>query len=163
MSNQQGKPNPQHPLPFPSVKELKSAIKIQPAVGTPGASGPRPHVDSPFVQDLVATGKPDWKLASPQMKSKYRGFQMILIGIPIAFVASYEIFRRFEGLSVRRLQKGEIGEDGSIDYWDEDKILEVERNSWTYKLFGPDFFQEGLTSRTLGQSISAFPEDDDEE
>ncbi|EGW32601.1 uncharacterized protein SPAPADRAFT_51142 [Spathaspora passalidarum NRRL Y-27907] len=152
----------EEPQPPRTAKELKSTIKIQPAVGIPGVlAGPKPHVDSPFVQHLITTGKPNWKLATPEMKTKYRAYQKILIGIPVLFICSYVLVRRLNGESTKQMQKGEIAEDGTLIYWDENKIMEVERNTWSYKLFGPDYFQEGRTSRTIGKPLAIKPDDDD--
>ncbi|KAK7680988.1 hypothetical protein QCA50_015824 [Cerrena zonata] len=85
--------------------------------------------ESQFVKELVETGKPNWKLAPKEVKS-----------------------RRLEGKSTRKVQEGEILENGDVRKFDEAEKWSTEKNSILYKIFGRDFFLDGFTSKTMGNA-----------
>lgn len=111
---------------------------------------PRPK-DSEFIQELVQTGKANWKKAPQAVKSRYYGIYMILFSIPILLLPSYEIWRRLEGKSTKQVQKGEIVEGQQVRQFDEQEKWETEKKSLMYKIFGRDFFLDGFTSKTMKQ------------
>lgn len=108
--------------------------------------------ESQFVKELVETGKPNWKLAPKEVKSRYYGIYMILLGLPIFLVLSTVLYRRLEGKSTRKVQEGEILENGDVRKFDEAEKWSTEKNSILYKIFGRDFFLDGFTSKTMGNA-----------
>lgn len=103
-----------------------------------------------FLKGLVETGKPDWKAAPKEIKTRYRGIYFVLFSIPILLLPGYEIFRRLSGKSTKKIQEGEyLGGDKGIRKFSEEEKWEVERNSWMYKIFGRDFYLDGFTSKTI--------------
>lgn len=53
------------------------------------------------------------------------------------------------GQSTKKVQQGEILEDKTIRYFDEEEKWNVERSSWLYKIFGRDPYLDGFTSKTM--------------
>ncbi|EMG45379.1 hypothetical protein G210_4439 [Candida maltosa Xu316] len=103
---------------------------------------------SPFVEELVLTGRPNWKKAPPQLKQRYRGIFLVLLSIPIIGMSSFEIIRRLEGKSTKRVRQGERLPDGTNRNYSEEEKIKVEQESVMYKIFGKDFFLDGFTSKT---------------
>jgi hypothetical protein len=105
--------------------------------------------DSEFIQELVETGRANWKKAPKAVKTRYYGIYMIMFSIPVILIPSYEIYRRLEGKSTKRVQEGELLEGNEVRKFDEVEKWQVEKNSLMYKIFGRDFFLDGFTSRTM--------------
>lgn len=72
-----------------------------------------------------------------------------MFSIPVILIPSYEIYRRLEGKSTKRVQEGELLEGNEVRKFDEVEKWQVEKNSLMYKIFGRDFFLDGFTSRTM--------------
>lgn len=105
--------------------------------------------DSPFVEELVLTGRPNWKKAPQQIKQRYKGIYLILLSIPIMGITTFEIIRRLEGKSTKKIQQGERLSNGINRDFDEQEKIKVEKESIMYKIFGKDFFLDGFTSKTI--------------
>lgn len=112
---------------------------------------PKPKPRTEFAQELVENGKVNWKKAPKALKTRYYGVYMILFSIPMLLIPSYEIYRRLEGKSTKKVQTGEILEDREIRKFDENEKWQREKDSLMFKIFGKDFFLEGFTSRTLDE------------
>lgn len=104
---------------------------------------------SDFIKELVQTGKANWKIAPSDLKRRYNGIYMILLAIPVVLVTSVELYRRLEGKSTKKIQQGEILDNGEVRKFDELEKYKVEKQSWSYRLFGKDFFLDGFTSKTM--------------
>lgn len=115
----------------------------------PSKKVPKPKPRSEFAQELVESGKVNWKKAPKALKTRYYGVYMILFSIPMLLIPSYEIYRRLEGKSTKKVQQGEILEDREIRKFDENEKWQREKNSLMYRVFGRDFFLDGFTSKTL--------------
>lgn len=114
------------------------------------ASKPKPKAkDSEFIQELVETGRANWKKAPRAVKTRYYGIYMILFSIPLIIIPSVEMYRRLEGKSTKKVRQGELLEGQEIRKYDEAEKWRVEKDSWMYKIFGRDFFLEGFTSKTM--------------
>lgn len=108
-----------------------------------------------FLKGLVETGKPNWKTAPKEIKTRYRGIYLVLFSIPILFIPGYELYRRVSGKSTKKVQEGEfLGGDKGIRKFSEEEKWEVERNSWMYKIFGRDFFLDGFTKKSMESESS---------
>lgn len=107
---------------------------------------------SPFVEELVQTGRPNWQKAPPQIKQRYKGIYLILLSLPVLGVTSFEMYRRLEGKSTKKIQQGERLPHGGNRDFDEQEKINVEQNSLMYKIFGRDFFTDGFTSQTRKQT-----------
>ncbi|CAK9436859.1 uncharacterized protein LODBEIA_P13810 [Lodderomyces beijingensis] len=108
-----------------------------------------PPRDSPFVQELLVTGRPNWSKAPPQLKKRYNGIFLIFLSVPILAMTTYEMVSRLEGNSTKKIQQGEMYEDGTRRDFSESEKYKVERESLMYRIFGKDFFLDGFTSRTM--------------
>ncbi|ODV77846.1 uncharacterized protein CANTADRAFT_26870 [Suhomyces tanzawaensis NRRL Y-17324] len=115
---------------------------------------PKPK-DSEFIQELVETGKANWKKAPAAVKTRYRGIYLILFSIPFIVIPSIEMYRRLEGKSTKKIQQGELLEGQTVRKYDESEKWKVEKESWMYKLFGRDFFLDGFTSKTMTKEENA--------
>lgn len=104
---------------------------------------------SPFIRGLIDTANPSWKLAPPELRRRYRGIYLILVSVPILLVLLYELYRRLEGKSVKRVRKGELLEGDDVRLYSEKEKWAQEKDSWSYKLFGKDWFLDGFTSKTM--------------
>lgn len=140
-------------------KEGKSTIKIT-TNDSKKSSSNRPKgkpqsntKSSPFVEELVQTGRPNWKKAPPQIKQRYKGIYLVLLSIPVLGVTSFEMYRRLEGRSAKRIQQGERLPNGMNRDFDEEEKIKVEQNSLMYRIFGRDFFTEGFTSQTRKPNV----------
>ncbi|KAF6069554.1 hypothetical protein FOB64_003196 [Candida albicans] len=96
-------------------KEGKSTIKIK-------------VKDSPFVEELVLTGRPNWKKAPQQIKQRYKGIYLILLSIPIMGITTFEIIRRLEGKSTKKIQQGERLSNGINRILMNKKKLKLKKN-----------------------------------
>ena len=105
--------------------------------------------ESPFVQELVLTGRPNWEKAPPQLKQRYKGIFLVLLSVPIIFITSFEMYQRLEGQSTKKIQQGEKLPNGVNRDFDEVEKYKVEKESVMYKLFGKDFFLDRFTSKTM--------------
>lgn len=113
-------------------------------------SKPKPKSkDSEFIQELVETGRANWKKAPKAVKTRYYGIYMIMFSIPVILIPSYEIYRRLEGKSTKKVQEGELLDGNEVRKFDEVEKWQVEKNSLMYKIFGRDFFLDGFTSKTM--------------
>ncbi|KAG7194849.1 uncharacterized protein KQ657_003951 [Scheffersomyces spartinae] len=112
---------------------------------------PKPIRDeeAEYYRKFRETGKINWKHMPQLLKTRARGVLMIFGALPLVIVTGYELWRRLEGKSVKRVQRGELTDDRQVIPWDEEKIWQTERNSWYYKLFGRDYFLDGFTSDTM--------------
>ncbi|OBA18955.1 hypothetical protein METBIDRAFT_28566, partial [Metschnikowia bicuspidata var. bicuspidata NRRL YB-4993] len=106
---------------------------------------------SAFFEEMVETGRPNWKKAPPEVKARSRGVFLILLSIPVILVPGWEIYRRLSGRSTKKVQVGELGDDKSIRKFDEIEKWETERDSILYKIFGRDFYLDGFTAKTMKQ------------
>ncbi|CAK7900475.1 hypothetical protein CAAN1_23S01882 [[Candida] anglica] len=122
--------------------------------GSRVSSKPKPKpkpANSEFLQSLLDTGRPNWKKAPKELKIRYYGVYAVLFSIPIVFISSYEMYRRLEGKSTKKVQEGEILEDRQVRTFGEKEKWEVEKNSLMYRIFGRDFFLDGFTSKTMNK------------
>lgn len=102
-----------------------------------------------FFTELVETGKPNWKKAPTAVKRRYNGIFLILFSIPILLLPGWELYRRINGKSTKKVQEGEVLEGKKVRKFDEAEKWQVEKNSIMYKIFGRDFFLDGFTSKTM--------------
>lgn len=109
---------------------------------------------SEFIKELTETGRANWAKAPNAIKKRYNGIYLILLSIPVIVFSSIEMVRRLQGKSTKKVQQGEILENGEIRKFDEIEKWQVERNSWTYKIFGKDYFLDGFTSKTMADDVS---------
>lgn len=84
---------------------------------------------------------------------------MVLFSVPVLLLSSYELFRRLEGKSTKKVQQGELLQGNEVRKFDEQEKWKVERESWMYKIFGKDFFLDGFTSKTLGKALEKKSDD----
>lgn len=140
-------------------KEGKSTIKITTndcknnSSNRPKGKPQSSTKSSPFVEELVQTGRPNWKKAPPQIKQRYKGIYLVLLSIPVLGVTSFEMYRRLEGRSAKKIQQGERLPNGMNRDFDEEEKIKVEQNSLMYRIFGRDFFTEGFTSQTRKPNV----------
>lgn len=114
------------------------------------SSKPKPKAkDSEFIQELVETGRANWKKTPKAVKTRYYGIYLILFSIPLIIIPSVEMYRRLEGKSTKKIRQGEVLEGQEIRKFDEAEKWKVEKDSWMYKIFGRDFFLDGFTSKTM--------------
>lgn len=147
---------PKHPF----AKNAKNvAPKLKPKSNTVTPPPPKP-MDAEFLKSLRDTGKLNWKKAPKEIKTRYYGMYAVLFSIPIIIISSYEMYRRLEGKSTKKVQQGEILEDRTIRKFDEAEKWKVEKESIMYRIFGRDFFLDGFTSRTMKESKSANEKDE---
>lgn len=102
-----------------------------------------------FFTELVETGRPNWKKAPSAVKKRYNGIFLILFSIPILLLPGWELYRRINGTSTKKVQEGEVIEGKKVRKFDEAEKWQVEKNSIMYKIFGKDFFLDGFTSKTM--------------
>lgn len=102
-----------------------------------------------FFTELVETGRANWKKAPKAVKTRYNGIFMILFSIPILIIPGWELYRRMEGKSTKKVQQGELLENKQVRRFDEAEKWQVERDSLMYKIFGRDFYLDGFTSKTM--------------
>ncbi|CUM66386.1 uncharacterized protein PRCAT00004050001 [Priceomyces carsonii] len=133
----------------PFTKEGKATVGWQSK-----AQPERKARNSEFIQELAETGRADWKKAPKEIKTRYRGIFLVLLSIPLILMPSYELYRRLEGKSTKKVQEGEILEGKEVRKFGETEKWETERKSLMYKLFGRDFFLDGFTSKTMAPSES---------
>ncbi|EAZ63177.1 predicted protein [Scheffersomyces stipitis CBS 6054] len=111
---------------------------------------PQPKApQSEFITELVETGKANWKKAPQAVRTRYYGVFMILLSVPLIIIPSLEMYRRLEGTSTKKVRQGELLEGNEVRKYDEAEKWKVEKESWTYKIFGKDFFLQGFTSKTM--------------
>ncbi|CCG23015.1 hypothetical protein CORT_0D01670 [Candida orthopsilosis Co 90-125] len=127
-------------------KQRGSTVRIQSP--EPKLKNTKPK-ESPFVQELVLTGRPNWDKAPPQLKQRYKGIFLVLLSVPVIFITSFEMYQRLEGQSTKKIQQGEKLPNGGNRDFDEIEKYKVEKESVMYKLFGRDFFLDGFTSKTM--------------
>lgn len=125
-------------------KEGKSPLQPTPVTATK----PKPPQDE-FFAELVETGRPNWKKAPKAVKTRYNGIFMILFSIPIMLLPGWELYRRIEGKSTKKVQEGEILEGKQVRRFGETEKWQVEKDSLMYKIFGRDFYLDGFTSKTM--------------
>ena len=116
-----------------------------------GVHGSSKTSNPDFVEELVETGRPNWKKAPKSVRNRYYGIYMVLLSIPVILVPSIELYRRLEGNSTKKVQEGEL-QGKEVRKFGEKEKWERERNSFMYKVFGKDFFLEGSTSKTMRES-----------
>ncbi|CAI5757005.1 unnamed protein product [Candida verbasci] len=104
---------------------------------------------TPFIYELIQTGKPNWSKAPPELKQRYKGIFLVLLGIPLMFIPTMILMNRLQGKSTKKVQIGEQGKDGIRREFSEQEKWTTEKNSIMYKLFGKDFFLDGFTSKTM--------------
>ncbi|EGV61646.1 hypothetical protein CANTEDRAFT_107586 [Yamadazyma tenuis ATCC 10573] len=121
----------------------------QPQKPKPKASPLSDQPQSEFIQELVETGRANWKRAPPEVKKRYNGIFLILFSLPILFMSTSELVRRLEGGSTKKVRQGELLDNKEIRRYDEVEKWQVEKNSIMYKVFGRDFFLDGFTSKTM--------------
>ncbi|KAK6465191.1 hypothetical protein DFJ63DRAFT_310292 [Scheffersomyces coipomensis] len=112
-----------------------------------------------FISELVETGRPNWNKAPKAVRTRYNGVHLILLSIPIIFISTYELYRRLEGKSTKKVREGEIMENHEIRKYGEKEKWEVEKNSWNYKIFGKDFYLDGFTSKTMKRDSGNKPDE----
>lgn len=119
----------------------------------PGTFANPKRVETPkqsdFTAELVETGRPNWKKAPRALKRRYNGVFLILFSIPVMLLPGWELYKRLEGKSTKKIQQGEIIEGKEVRKFDEAEKWLVEKNSIMYKIFGKDFFLDGFTSKTM--------------
>ena len=101
---------------------------------------PRPSTSEGFYSSLIETGKPEWKKAPKELKIRAYGVYGMLLAIPVFVVSLYEIYRRLDGKSTKKIQEGEILDDRLVRWYDKEEKEEKEENSMMFRLFGRDFF-----------------------
>ncbi|KAI5970873.1 hypothetical protein CANMA_000033 [Candida margitis] len=127
-------------------KQGRSTVRIQSPEQKLKNAKPK---ESPFVHELVLTGRPNWDKAPPQLKQRYKGIFLVLLSVPIILITSFEMYQRLEGQSTKKIQQGEKLPNGVNRDFEESEKYKVEKESFMYKLFGKDFFLDGFTSKTM--------------
>ncbi|KAI5962263.1 uncharacterized protein KGF55_003339 [Candida pseudojiufengensis] len=135
------------------IKSPEKPSTNSPLTSSTGATSSSTSKNSPFVKELVETGKPNWSKAPPQLKQRYKGIHLILLSIPVIAISSYELWARLDGKSVKKMQTGELLSDGSVREFNEFEKYQREKNSIIGKIFGLDFFLDGLTSKTMKKDL----------
>lgn len=107
-----------------------------------------------FFTELVKTGRPNWKKAPSAVKQRYNGIFLILFSIPIMTLSGWELYRRMEGKSTKKVQEGEIIHGKEVRKFDEAEKWQKEKDSILYKIFGRDFFLDGFTSKTMKPELN---------
>lgn len=107
------------------------------------------HKSNAFFQEFLETGKANWKMAPPEVRTRYRGIFLVLCLIPMIIFPLIEIYKRLEGKLVKKVRQGELLEGQEVRPYSEDEKWQNERNSLMYKLFGKDWFLEGFTLKTM--------------
>lgn len=138
----QTKPNNSRP------SNPKNKARVTPLT-TDSSKPAKARTQSEFVKGLIATGSPTWSKAPDAVRTRYRSIFLILFSVPLILALLYELYRRLEGKSVKRVRQGELLDDAKIRYFSEPEKWANERESWSYKLFGKDWFLDGFTSRTM--------------
>lgn len=108
------------------------------------------HAQLEFVQELAETGRANWKKAPKELKNRYYGIYMVMFSIPLIAISSWEMYRRLEGKSTKKVQEGEMLDGQLVRKYDEVEKWSTEKNSLMYRIFGRDFFLDGFTSKTMG-------------
>lgn len=137
------------PGKFSNSSFHKEGRKPQVTTTSTTTTPPSKPKDSEFVQELVATGRANWKKAPKAVKTRYYGIYMILFSIPFIVIPTIEMYRRLEGKSTKKVRQGELLEGHEIRKYDEAEKWQVEKDSLMYKLFGRDWFLDGFTSKTM--------------
>ena len=140
----------QKPSKFANSSFHKESRPEAPLPETKPKAGPQDE----FFSELVQTGKPNWKKAPAAVKNRYNGIFLILFSIPILLLPGWELYRRINGKSTKKVQEGEVIEGRTVRKFDEAEKWQVERNSIMYKIFGKDFFLDGFTSKTMHEDES---------
>lgn len=104
---------------------------------------------SQFSKQLVMATSSGSNSAPNVLKQRNMGIYLVLLSIPILFILLYELYRRLEGKSFKRIRQGERRENDKVRYYSEAEKYTNERQSWSYKLFGKDWFLDGFTSKTM--------------
>lgn len=112
---------------------------------TPPKSGP----DAEFYEEIVQTGRVNWKKAPKAVKTRYTGIWLVLVSIPLLLIPSWEMYRRLEGTSTRKVRQGELLDGQEVREFDETEKWKVEKEGIIYKIFGKDWFLDGFTSKTM--------------
>lgn len=128
----------------------REGVKEMPNV--PPSKPTKAKQDPGFLKGLVETGRVDWKKAPKAIRTRYTGIYLILVSIPIITLSSYELYRRLEGKSTKKVQEGELVDGKEVRKFDEIEKWQVEKNSLMYRLFGKDFFLDGFTSKTINKN-----------
>lgn len=115
----------------------------------PEAKPAAPEQNSEFIKELVETGRANWSKAPKAVKQRYNGIFLILFSIPIIAFSTFEMVRRLEGRSTKKIRQGEVLDNNDIRKYGEVEKWQVERDSIMYKIFGKDFFLDGFTSKTM--------------
>lgn len=121
------------------------------ATGKPSTTSKKTD-DGEFMKELVDSGRANWKKAPQAVRQRYRGIYLIMFSIPILTLTTFEMMKRLEGKSTKKVQQGEILDNREVRKFDEVEKWKVEKNSFMYKLFGRDFFLDGFTSKTMKRS-----------
>ncbi|QEL63401.1 hypothetical protein CJJ09_005602 [Candidozyma auris] len=87
-----------------------------------------------FFSELVKTGRPNWKKAPSAVKQRYNGIFMILFSIPIMALSGWELYRRMEGKSTKKVQEGEIIQGKEVRKFDEAEKWQREKDSLLFKI-----------------------------
>lgn len=143
-----GKPPQAKSKPTPTPTQ-KPKPKPKPQTISEAAEANITEPNSEFIKELVETGKANWSKAPKAVKQRYNGIFLILFSIPIIAFSTFEMIRRLEGTSTKKVRQGEILDNQDIRKYDEVEKWQVEKNSIMYKLFGRDFFLDGFTSKTM--------------
>ncbi|CCE73282.1 Piso0_000313 [Millerozyma farinosa CBS 7064] len=136
-------------------KFSRSSFHREGAKGVPNISPSKPtkgKQDPGFLKGLVETGRVDWEKAPKAIRTRYTGIYLVLVSIPIITLSSYELYRRLEGKSTKKVQEGELVDGKEVRKFDEIEKWQVEKNSLMYRLFGKDFFLDGFTSKTINKN-----------
>lgn len=131
------------PKPKPKSNPTASTAKSQPK---------STQSNSEFIKELVETGRANWTKAPKAVKQRYNGIFLILFSIPVLALSTFEMVRRLEGKSTKKIRQGEVLDNQDIRKYDEREKWQVEKNSLMYKIFGRDFFLDGFTSKTMHES-----------
>lgn len=119
---------------------------------SPGAvKNTPPKEGAQFYEELAETGRPNWKKAPKEVRTRYRGVFMILFSIPIMLVPGWEIYRRVSGKSTKKVQQGEILEGQTVRRFSEEEKWRTEKDSMMYKIFGKDLFLDGFTKNSMAE------------
>lgn len=108
----------------------------------------------PFIHELIETGRANWKKAPKEVRTRYRGIFLILFSIPFILLPGWEMGKRVTGHSTKKVQEGEILENGVVRKFDEAEKWKTEKESLMYKIFGKDFYLDGFTKDSMTEEKS---------
>lgn len=78
---------------------------------------------------------------------KQQSIKLILIGIPIMVVSSYMLYKRLVLGEEKRRQVGEMTPDGQLRFFNQQELIEKERETWFTTIFGTESWTNSVRRR----------------